>query len=267
METEQFYITLPSNIEKDSTPSNFRVKLPGKILLESDNWVVGLAEIIYPFSWHNVTEEENQFYIEMEMTPGNKYFHKVQIVPTYYASVEEVVLSIESALHPLRTVYNLTKAHFNIDYMPRNELIIVHLDPKVIKHVSFTEKLTEILGFEDRVLYNFRKGQHKPFEKYATKIPEIRNNVQTMYIYCDVVSQQIVGNVLAPLLRIIDVQGSYKNTVNRTYDNPHYVSVQLKDIDAIEINIKDCFDNFIQFNSGTVVVKLHFKWRSVYYSD
>ena len=49
MSSDQFYVTLPSNTEKDDTASNFRVKLPNHIKLEGE-WEVGLAEIIYMYS-------------------------------------------------------------------------------------------------------------------------------------------------------------------------------------------------------------------------
>src|SRR5437867_13046556 len=109
METGQFYITLPSNTEKDSTSSNFRVKLPRKILLQSDNWVVGLAEIIYPFSWHNVLQDENMIYLDMEIVPNEFHTHTIKVLPSFYESIEEIILAIESALYPLRTVYQLSK--------------------------------------------------------------------------------------------------------------------------------------------------------------
>ena len=56
MSRSQFYLTLPSNTEAGCTASNFHVRLPNRIKLEGD-WEVGLAKIIYPFSWYNFQTE------------------------------------------------------------------------------------------------------------------------------------------------------------------------------------------------------------------
>ena len=53
-----FYVTLPSNSSEQyygRQPLNhFKTKLPHPLPLDRNDWEVGLAEIIYPYSWKNV---------------------------------------------------------------------------------------------------------------------------------------------------------------------------------------------------------------------
>src|SRR5437867_2673758 len=53
----QFYLTLPSNSSQeyfpDNTKTEFRTKLSSTIEL-SNEWEVGLAEIMFPRSWYTV---------------------------------------------------------------------------------------------------------------------------------------------------------------------------------------------------------------------
>uniref|UniRef100_A0A915ID33 Uncharacterized protein n=1 Tax=Romanomermis culicivorax TaxID=13658 RepID=A0A915ID33_ROMCU len=45
---------------------------------------------------------------------------------------------------------------------------------------------------------------------------------------------QIVGNSLAPLLHIVNVQGKYKDIVSQSYEKPHYIPIQLKEITVLK---------------------------------
>ena len=80
-----------------------------------------------------------------------------------------------------------------------------------------------------------------------------------MYIYCNIVENQIVGDSLVPLLRIVNVQGRRWEVIDRIYDSPHYCNLQQKDITSIEINIRNDIGELVSFEFGHVVVKLHFK--------
>ena len=75
-----------------------------------------------------------------------------------------------------------------------------------------------------------------------------------LYIYCDILKPQIVGNIVAPLLQIVSIQGAYTKTVNRLYITPYYVPVLKKSFASIEINIKDDQGQPIKFEYGKSIV-------------
>lgn len=57
MESEGFYVTLPSNASKefkDNTSSCYTMDLAKSIELTGE-WIVGLCEFIYPHTWYNLS--------------------------------------------------------------------------------------------------------------------------------------------------------------------------------------------------------------------
>ena len=83
-----------------------------------------------------------------------------------------------------------------------------------------------------------------------------------MFVYCDIIKHQYVGDVSKQLLRVVFVNNN-ENSQCKTYDSPHYVPVTKNYIDSIQITIKDSFNDLFKFISGSelVLVKLHFRPR------
>lgn len=138
------------------------------------------------------------------------------------------------------------------------------------KAISISAKLGRALGFENVQIYQRKIDgvvnlKMEPLQISADFVPpNFKTIFQTLYVYCNLVEDQIVGNSLVPLLRILDVEGSHGEVVCKTYDSPHYVPVLVKDILSIEINIKNDMNDFLFFKFGKVIVKLHLRKRSLY---
>ncbi|CAB4018764.1 uncharacterized transposon-derived, partial [Paramuricea clavata] len=56
-----------------------------------------------------------------------------------------------------------------------------------------------------------------------------------IYVYCDIVQPQIVGNTSAKLLKSIPVKGKLGDVITKTSTNIQYVSVQTKLFEDVEI--------------------------------
>ena len=84
-----------------------------------------------------------------------------------------------------------------------------------------------------------------------------------MYVYCNVVDSQIVGDTFAPLLRTVAVSGERGSVITSTFDRPHYVPVSTDEVGMLEINIKDDTGEDVSFQFGKVIVKLHFRQKSI----
>jgi hypothetical protein len=80
-----------------------------------------------------------------------------------------------------------------------------------------------------------------------------------MYIYCDVASHEIVGDTKTPLLRVCNVSGKHGDIVRHTYDRPHYVPVERREFDSVEIAINNELGKPMPFRFGKSVVTLHFR--------
>ncbi len=108
-----------------------------------------------------------------------------------------------------------------------------------------------MLGFEHAAIYKERNR--------AKYIPDIRIGFHSLYLYSSLVEPQIVGNVTAPLLRSVHVKGNHGDIIEKLYNTPHYVPVVAKEIDRVEIDIKDDNNQSVPFQFGKTVVKLHFR--------
>ena len=76
-------------------------------------------------------------------------------------------------------------------------------------------------------------GEQKSFP------PDLEGGVNTLYVYTDIVDEQRVGDVTAPLLRIVSVpQRRTGEFVTFTYGTPHYVPVKSKYVDTIQVDIQ-----------------------------
>ena len=86
--------------------------------------------------------------------------------------------------------------------------------------------------------------------------------IETLYVYCDVVDHDMVGDVVTPLLRIVQVN-SKKGRVTNTFDSIHYYPTSRKCFDTIEIGLRDDTSANIPFTHGKTVVILHFRRMAI----
>ena len=92
---------------------------------------------------------------------------------------------------------------------------------------------------------------------------DISANINSIYVYGDIVESSVVGDSFSKLLRVVSVPNTeFGGTEQRIYGNPSYFPVEKKEFQTIEIDIKDDTGSTLKFESGRVVVVLHFKKRN-----
>jgi len=69
----------------------------------------------------------------------------------------------------------------------------------------------------------------------------------------------VVGDITAPLLRIVDVKTANTSTKHQILNPPSYVPLYKKNFDTIEINIMTDEGNPFPFVDGKLVMVLEFK--------
>jgi hypothetical protein len=82
---------------------------------------------------------------------------------------------------------------------------------------------------------------------------------QTMFVYCDVVECVPVGDTSVPLLRVVDMESPFRSIVHKNFDRPRYIALRKTNFESLEIDIRDSIGRAIPFESGTVIVTLHFR--------
>ena len=268
-----FYLTLPSNTSKTDTTANFSVHLPYKLHLQG-KWEVALVEIQYPHSWNNVYGEYGKRTPDnwLDVAFSNGFVTTVFVPAGYYGSITELIDGIrygqEKASESLDQTMKLNNdisekinlQQENIDGVKFGFTFLYDATIKRVKckfleeqvtYIELSPKLQYMLGFDRPGLYN-----EKELAKYNH---DTRVGFYSLFVYCSLVEPQIVGNVTAPLLRCVHIEGNYGDIIEKTYQSPHYVPVIAKEIDRIEIDIKDDNNQSVPFQFGKTVVKLHFR--------
>lgn len=265
---DEFFIVLPSNSSMKYYPGNLTTRyitqLPQSVSL-SGKWVVSLAEIHIPMTILHVPPEGDKNFIEfvtnvVTRVPGAPTSidfkeDRVCVPPGMYRSIESLI----EAINDLSCVMG----HFRF-HCTRNGYVAVTRICEACKNLEhsfrFSGVLNKILGFEhSRSLVVQDK---KPF--VAPQPASLINGIPGMlFVYSDICEPYIIGDVHAPLLRVIpfDIANNYNygSVKIRTFSSPRYVPLLRSSFQTIKIDIRDEFGQPIPFEGGTLTVTLQFK--------
>ena len=88
---------------------------------------------------------------------------------------------------------------------------------------------------------------------------DLEHGFHDLYVYCDIIQSQYVGDALVPLLRIVPVEGKDGERFSKSFIRPQYLPVSRKQFETIEVNIKPDTGEFVPFEFGRVLLPLHFR--------
>jgi hypothetical protein len=276
-----FYTTHVSNASMDmfpgNTPNEFKNSVPDVMELEGE-WEVGLGQVTIPFSWNNINAENSRFcYFEgaarrpedrnlplpenakaIEASSSPNYsrgmYYCAQLDEGYYDSVEEILSSMTESLAPV------AKTNISFKYKKKKRRVEVRLENNAAIVWMLPSGLRDLLGFDRNVLtVDNSNPQGKPITaKYA---PDYKNGITSLFVYCDIITSSIVGNELAPLLRTVPVTVERDQLITANFDHPDYYPLKVKGFTSIGFEIRDDSGSPIKFESGKVILKLHFRKR------
>lgn len=279
-----FYLTLPSNSSEkyypDNTLTHFVTKLHNDVDLSGD-WEVALVDIMYPRNWYTINDQ----YCRITYKNGTKcYDINVPIPSGYYRDVPELVGAMKAAIdtefvkpqtkwtaaslqdfvanqRQPNTELRIDEALWpKINYNSHCQKVILTLQPEMTMKIS--DQLSKILAIESTKKFHSTEKNLK-----STIRCDIDGGLHAMYVYSDVLECVPVGDTMAPLLRIVEIKGQKGEMVHIQYDQPRYVPLRKKHFDSIEIDIRDDLGQNIPFDSGKLIVTLHFrKQRESYYT-
>ena len=250
-----FYLTLPSNNSMGYYPENilaqFTSRLPNAINLSGD-WEVGLVEIQYPHNWFNVpsTKRHRTFTVRSSAPndPNGALVRKSFFIRAgYYPHIYDLLNEIQN-----KTNEALQDADNSI------QLTYDGITGKI--SVMFSRPCSLSLPLHIRKIIGLPRGSWDATNSNGGDVSDL-DPVDSLFVYCDVLEHRVVGDSQVPLLRIVPVEGSHGELVTRIYENVHYVRLQRKTFQTIEINIRDRTGINVPFEAGTLNVTLHFRQR------
>ncbi len=247
-----FYLTLPSNSSLDFFPENtlthYKVRLPYTIALDGQ-WEVGLAEIQYPHTWYNV--QGSACNIRVCSKPGGAISvdKALTLSNGYYQDVSTLVECINRQLSSKLDLPE--EIAFRYDTITQKvalritDAYRIKLDPGLHRLLGFDEK-------EDWLSSSHCQGRY---------VADLAQGFHNLYVYTDIVESRAVGDCLVPLLRIVPIQGNNGDVVDVVCNPVHYVPLQFKHFQTIDVYIRDDAGSPVPFERGKVVVTLHLRRR------
>ena len=246
----------------DCTVAKFTTKLSEPIELNGD-YEVGLAEIIYPHTWFNINNTNGDLWVaigEDSNDPRNIPIIKKCVIETFnYVDVYKFIKHLNDqmkaafdCIQNLNPVFQYNKLTRKIEF--KLQRVRVPTEPPDGRSFLISPALKKRLGINMSWLAMGGNQVHS-----ADKTFNLHEDLNLMYVYCDAASYTYVGDTKAPLLRVLNMNGNDGETMRLSFPDIHYVPVQKRQFDTIEISINTARGRLVPFESGRSVVKLHFK--------
>ena len=227
--------------------------------------------MITPSQILNISEENNYFFLRFY---DRSLAAKIDDVNcTYDGSCAEVDLKIpkgnyHSPYHLVEELQNIIDRRYGthlkqsnasiISYAKNSRRVKVHSqDPNQVK-IFFPTPLAEKLGanpnFHDKPIGN---------ERHAFKYGmDLNTSYHQLYVYSDIASYTYIGDVTAPVLRVVPFQQTKSETrSHQEFLDLHYVPVAKSYIDQVHISIKGDTGYDVPFITGKSLIKLHFRLK------
>ena len=273
----QFYIHLPSDssfgVYPDNTIAKYSTKLSKAIDLDGQ-YEVGLSEIIYPTNYFNFDnrEKDYRFWIQIVTKVVNPETREEELVENVrkrrlvksgnYKSLNDFLTIFNRQISEELAEIELPTNCVKFVRSDEDRVVLVISSPRdrpILSRIFFamSPKLTRRLGYEDDV---------EPISLNASQRLRAKNSFELnmgkniMYIYSDVISHSLVGDVSAPLLRACNLPLlPHDNSIHLTFPDVHYKRVQKAEFDTISISINTEEGVPMPFQSGKVLITLHFR--------
>lgn len=288
MEENNFYIVLPSNVRRndgvENKTSHYLTPLAKPMELNRYNWEVGVAEFSYPHSWYNI--DNTISYIKCMKYDNNiPDYMRADFAPGHYTGHTLAARLTDC----LKTVGMSSKFNYEED---SNRL---RLELNADEGIRLPKKLAVLMGWqtEYEFTYTFNENEasanihghenpdiaifpdpreiveedvetqiHLPQHVYPDNCMDLNLNTHHLYVYCNLINEIMVGDIFAKLLRAISTRSEdYGQYVTHTFTSPHYLPLASSFENYVEISIRDDQGRLIPFESGKVIVTLHFRKR------
>lgn len=190
-------------------------------------------------------ENDSDWRISVEAENDDSLDLSTELKPGYYNDDVKIIDTLNQLLKKRKNVsfvYDLVTKKVSV-MLPENGSLSMVLDKPLGKLLGFGKAVTLSKSASGRYPMDYQLGFYN------------------IYLYCDVVRYNIVGDTLAPLLRVVQIRGKAGEYVSATYDPPYYKPLSKFRFDTIEVALRNDAGDRIPFKYGRVVATLHFRRR------
>ena len=201
-----------------------------------------LTEIIFPNRFKNVSEKSN----EIRVIDDSENVTEYKIEPYYYPTIVSLIKKIKEVL----------PSNVSITFDKVKERTRVTVSGGYCVH--FGSDIARLLGFpSDNLIKSIDNNEVSEVSPYhATPTGDL----STVYVYTDIIKQQIVGETSTPLLRIVNWNHSSKeDNTALIFEKLYFIPLKNSQFDVINILLLDDTGKEIAFEYGKVLVVLEFR--------
>lgn len=235
--------------------THFHTRLYNEIDLSRGSWEVGLTEIQFPHNWHVGIELKGRVRVYEPDTntdpPTTKLVSAVLLRDKKFAALQQLIEYINQELEADEKG-GATRARFA--WVPSTSEVLAHTWKSHV--IILSPDVAKVLGLPLVIKSHFSRGVASTI---GNPVRSLYNDITALYVYCNMVEPNYVGDSLSPLLRVVSTEGVAGEISTMTYANPMYHSVKKSLVHDIEIDIRDDTGEPVQFTSGRVVVVLHLR--------
>ena len=245
----------------NNTLTSFVTRLQKTITLSGD-WEVALSEFQFPRSWYTIKRSGELFTVKCDDNLSSEEIRNpasnmaILLPGGYYDTIADIVNEMNSGVR--RVVGGLNKVPESLwpvlKYNESSKRVGIALQRK--SAVQLSENLKLLLGIGTTSLINKTDG---PVSRNGGEVGDVSGGIHGLYVYCDLAESVPVGDTEAPLLRVVSAKGEKGEMQQRNFDQLMYIPLQKKHFDSVEIFIRDDLGNPIPFESGKLLVTLHFR--------
>jgi len=290
---DNFYLTLPCSVKgitQENVLSDYITHLPRTIELE-DKWEVALVEFHFTKSWYNL---ENETFIGVK-TLDNLFlaFSSEALHPGKYplthliTEINKLLDEFASSSTTLKSVSHETEFRkivkapsLTVDLASNRIIMNPGLtDKNEVLLPVFTDEFYELLGMTNRMHehpYSISSNSKLTDEEllflstheeeaiigplYSERAYDIERGIHSIFVYSDIVEENLIGDKSVRCLRVCTLQQTkFGETINLTFDQPHYLPLSKRSFSTIRVTLKDKTNQQIKFQFGETLIKLHFR--------
>ena len=245
-----------------NTMARFTTLLPQKIDLTGD-WEVAVLEVTWPAKVKNITKASFTL-SRFEKTSPSMPKHNQTIPDGYYPTVDTLISRV------LQTVYQRSD-NFPVSWKvdPVSEKLEIFFTGQKTEDQFLmlfkSDDLSNTLGVTDTICCTL--GKSRAVE--GTYPVDIQGGRHTMFLYCDLIQNEILGDTQTALLRVIPLQQTKDAaTCYRTFNKLQWKRLSRTSFQSITISLCDETGQPMPFVSiGRTNLTLAFRQRNQSFSQ
>ncbi|KAL3108789.1 hypothetical protein niasHT_019276 [Heterodera trifolii] len=169
-------------------------------------------------------------------TPADDDDSYQQKLDEYFSKLTTKEMGTEAWIQAYREIRLVCQFNYDVH---RNRFVL-NTDPRYVKKVAISPQLAYILGFNNTEFM-------QPV-KEARFVPDMSGGVSSFHVYTpDLIEPMMIGDVTAPVLRIVTIRGNRDQVVEEQFFAIQYHKLLSKEISEIFIEIPD------QIPAGAIV--------------